>query len=195
VTAALGDNEFSTLFLNVQRSARRLENRNRYDVDYETPEREAFLAGERPSERPVRHNAWDRNLQHKTGIGVRFERVRIMDEPLTPYNRFMIWGNAQNRRNGEDIRYLTRSRANELALPDHDFWVLDSTQLVLMRFTADDRPLGHELITDPELIARHEHWIDQAMAYSIPWTDYVAEDPTRVEPPVRITSEVTVGGM
>nr|WP_156935480.1 DUF6879 family protein [Pseudonocardia spinosispora] len=118
-----------------------------------------------------------------------------MDEPLTPYNRYMIWTNAQNERNGEDIRYLCRSRANELELPDHDFWVFDSTHLLLMRFTANDRPLGHDLISDPALIARHEAWLDLALAQATPWKDYVAEDPTRTEPPIRLQPGVTTGGM
>jgi hypothetical protein len=192
--AALTDDEFAELFRGIQRSARRLENRGRYDVSYETPEREAFLAGERPPERPIRHSEWDRNVRDKTTAGARFERVRIMDEPLTPYNRFMIWSNAQNSRNGEDIRYLTRDRANELNLPDHDFWVFDSAALVLMRFTADDRSIGHDLITDPETIARHQAWIDLAATNATPWRDYLAEDPTRAEPPIRLRPEVTAGG-
>jgi hypothetical protein len=117
-----------------------------------------------------------------------------MDDPLTPYNRFMIWSNAQNQRNGEDIRYLCRSRANELALPDHDFWVFDSARLLLMPFTSDDRLLATQIVTDPELVARHEAWIDLAMAHATRWVDYVAEDPTRTEPPIRLTPEVTAGG-
>jgi hypothetical protein len=63
-----------------------------------------------------------------------------------------------------------------------------------MRFTDDDRSLGHELVTDPGLIARHEGWIDLAMAHATRWTDYVAEDSTRTEPPIRLRPEVTTGG-
>ena len=192
--ATITHGEFRDLFSAVRRSARRLENRNRYDVAAEAPDREAFLAGELPSVRPVRNIDWDMNLKRKTAAGVRFERVRVTDVPLSPYNRFMIWSNAQNARNGEDIRYLTRSRANQLDLPDHDFWVFDSAQLVLMPFTADDRLHEPELLTDPALVARHEAWIDLAMAHATPWQDYLAEDPTRAEPPIRLRPEETTGG-
>lgn len=191
----LTDEEFFRLFFDVKRSARRLENRRRYDVDTETPLREAFLNGQAPPTRPATWNEWHLNVREKTGSGVRFERVRVMDEPLTPYNRFMIYTNRQNDASGEDIRYLARSGANELDLPDHDFWVFDSTQIVLMRFTADDRWLPPDLIIDPQLVARHEAWIDLAMAHATPWKDYVAEDPTRAEPPVRPSREVTAGGL
>lgn len=88
----------------------------------------------------------------------------------------------------------SHTAANDLDLPDHDFWVFDSTQLVLMRFTADDRSLGHDLVTDPVSIARHEAWIDLAMSHATPWQDYLAEDRTRAEPPIRLRPEVTTGG-
>ncbi len=92
-------------------------------------------------------------------------------------------GNRGNAEGGEDIRYLLQSRAHELDLPDHDFWVFDSEILVLMRFTGDDRPLPHEVVTDPELVARHEAWIDLAMQHATPYGEYLAQDPTREDPP------------
>jgi hypothetical protein len=84
--------------------------------------------------------------------------------------------------------------ANELDLPDHDFWVFDSTTLLLFRWTADDRWLAPDVITDPELVARHEAWIDLAMARATRYRDYIAEDPTREVPPIRLAGEVTAGG-
>lgn len=118
--------------------------------------------------------------------GARMERVRVVPESLIPYLRFEIRGNHGNRGNAEaseDIRYLLQARAHELDLPDHYFWVFDSEILVLMRFTGDDRPLPHEVVTDPELVTRHEAWIDLAMQHATPYAEYLAQDPTREEPP------------
>ena len=42
--------------------------------------------------------------------------------------------------------------------------------------------LDHELVTDPELVARHERWIDLAMAHATPYVEYLAQDPTRELP-------------
>jgi hypothetical protein len=89
---------------------------------------------------------------------------------------------------GEDIRFLTRAAAAALDLPDHDFWVFDSARLVELRFTGDDRPLDHDLVTDPDLVARHGAWFERAFAAAVPWADYLAEDPSREEPPVRMAS-------
>jgi hypothetical protein len=115
-----------------------------------------------------------------------FRRVRVMDEPLTDYNRFMIWTARRNVAAGESIRFLAMADANKLDLPDHDFWVFDSSRLVELRFTDDGRPLGHDLITDAEIVARHEEWINRAFAAATPYVDYLAEDPTRAWPPVRL---------
>src|SRR5262249_46981273 len=81
--------------------------------------------------------------------GRRYQRVRIVPEPLTDYLRYALRGTRQTVEAGEDIRYLPQARANELDLPDHDYWLFDDTRLALLHFTADDRPLGATLSTEP----------------------------------------------
>jgi hypothetical protein len=193
--AKLSAPEFDALFTGFERSARRWETRSRYDVEQERSELRKFLAGELPAQY-VRTYAewWAENMRRKTAAGQRFERVRVMDDPLTDYNRYMVYACRSANGNGEDARFITRERAIELDLPDHDFWVFDSAVLVLMRFTADDRSLGHDVITEPELVTRHEAWIDLAMAHATPYRDYISEDPTREVPPIRLAGEVPAGG-
>jgi hypothetical protein len=111
-----------------------------------------------------------------------------MEEQLTDYNRYMVYCARASVHHGEDIRFLTRPAAVALDLPDHDFWVFDSARLVELRFTGDDRPLDHDLITDPDVVARHEAWFEQAFAAAVPWADYLAEDRTREDPPARSRS-------
>ena len=43
------------------------------------------------------------------------------------------WRTAEHRP-GEDIRFLPRSRAADLVLPDHEFWIFDDTCVYLMHF-------------------------------------------------------------
>lgn len=52
--------------------------------------------------------------------------------------------------------------------------------------TDHGRPLLHDLVTDPEIVARHEAWILRALEAATPFAAYVAEDPTRARPPVRL---------
>lgn len=177
---------FMEQFDTVERSALRLESRPSTDIEEERSELQAFLAGELPEAREWTPDAWTTMVTLRTSSGAVFRRVRVMDQPLTDYNRYMIYCGRRSVSIGEDVRYLPRTEANALDLPDHDFWVFDSTRLVELRFTADNRPLGHDLISDPVVAARHEDWIHRASAVATPWADYVAEDPTRAWPPVRV---------
>ena len=106
----------------------------------------------------------------------------MVPERLTEYLRFELWLAQFNVGAGEDVRYLTQDQANPLDLPAHDFWVLDGERLALLYFTADDRLLGAELITDLVVVARHERWMDQAHPAGIPYRDYLAADPGRDRP-------------
>jgi hypothetical protein len=178
--------EFFELFQRFTRSARRLESRSHSYVEEEQPRYRAFLAGELPETCGGEASAWTEMVSRQTAAGRPFQRVRVMDQPLSDYNRYLLYRTPYNLAAGEDIRYLDRDQANRLDLPDHDFWVFDSEIVCLLRFTADGRPIGHDVIADRELAARHEEWILRAREAAVAYDEYVAADPTRVLPPVRV---------
>ena len=177
---------FQELFRSAERSMLRLENRRHTDVADERAQLRAFLAGELPEVREREPDSWSEMVARHVTAGRPFRRVRVVDDPLTDYNRYMIYTGCYNVTVGEDIRYLPRVEANRLDLPDHDFWVIDSVRMIELRFTDDGRPLGHDLIVQRELVARHEEWILRALEAATPSTDYVAEDPSRAWPPIRL---------
>lgn len=187
----LSDDAFNALFVSAEVSVLRLESRRHTDIPGERADLEAFLAGELPEVRQWEHNWFTRMVSSHAEAGRPFRRVRVMDDPLTDYNRFMIYTGSRNVAVGEDIRYLSRAAANALDLPDHDFWVFDSARLAELRFTDDGRFIGQDLITDPAIVARHEEWIQQGLAAATPATAYVAEDPTRAWPPIRVVAKGT----
>lgn len=182
----LSPEEFLAHFDSAERSVSRLESRGHTDVPDERPEVRAFLLGELPELGERESSEWTRMVDRHRLAGRPFRRVRVMDEPLTDYNRFMVHCGYGSAAIGEDVRYLARAEANAMDLPDHDFWVFDTARMIELRFTADGRPLQHDLITQPEVVARHEAWFQQAFAAATPFADYVAQDPTRAWPPVRL---------
>ncbi len=186
MSGVLTNGGFQAQFERFERSALRLEMRRHTDIPDERPEFRAFLAGELPEEREWEQDWWTEMTTRHAAAGHEFRRVRVMDDPLTDYNRYMIYTGHRNVTLGEDIRYLARAEANALDLPDHDFWVFDSARLVELRFTEDGRFIGQDLIVDPAIVARHEEWIRRGLAAATPAADYVAEDPTRAWPPIRL---------
>ncbi len=107
----------------------------------------------------------------------RFSRVRVVDLPMSEYNRFSFALSRHNVAAGEDIRYLDRKEA--AGLPDHDYWLFDSSSLLIMRFDESDRFAGGEAVDDPAVIVRHCYWRDAAWYKAVRRDDFAAEPSVR----------------
>ncbi|MFC4500458.1 MULTISPECIES: DUF6879 family protein [Streptomyces] len=130
----------SHFFRDFKHTAWRLETRRGYASDRSSPKWGRFLAGEDISRDS--DNTWRENVRAQTALGKRFERVRLVDEPLTQGQEFLLASAPGNVAAGEDIRNLTRSRAEGLRLPEYDFWLFDSRVVARFIFDDDDTTLG-----------------------------------------------------
>ncbi|MBD0746428.1 DUF6879 family protein [Streptomyces sp. CBMA152] len=139
--------EAAHLFEDFEHTAWRLETRRGYASDRHSPNWQRWLRGEdvgQDAQRP-----WLRNIAAQTSAGKRIERVRLVDDPPTEGQRFLLARAPANVAAGEDIRNLYRADAERLGLPDFDFWLFDSR--ILMRFAFDDHDttLGVHLSEEP----------------------------------------------
>lgn len=146
---------FSDLFRLAERSAVHLEMRDTYMES--DPSYQAWQAGERnrveDNDPAVR--TWLRLMAEVTGRGVRVRRARICSVPESDYIRFEHHVTDANVRAGEEVRWLPRRRASDLALPGNDFWVFDDRLVVFLHFSGDGElsPQGdEERTTDPALV-------------------------------------------
>lgn len=99
--------------------------------------------------------------------------MRLIDEPATDGQRFLLASAPGNVAAGEDIRYLTRTQAEQLRLPDYDFWLFDSRILARFAFDADDTTLGVYVTEDPAEVlaacqARDAAWHHAARTTDMP---------------------------
>lgn len=162
--------EFLRLTQGFEHTAFRLETRDRYVDDEEREPVRRFLAGEAPDD--AWFMDWHDAVQRLSAGGRRMERVRVVSEPHSDYTRFgMDLAARLNVPAGEDIRYLTRGKAEELGLPGEDFWLLDSMRALVLHFHGDMLQ-GAELVTDPVEVVRRAHWRDAAWHYAIPLDRY-----------------------
>ncbi len=169
---------FSALFQSFSHSAQRLETRDRYAGDQALFEQ--WQRGE--LDEPAladKVTAWLDAVRATTTAGGRYERVRVVSEPPTDYQRFALATCRASTAAGEDIRYLNRELATTHDLPAHDFWLFDGERLALLYFTADDRLLGAQVVTEPAVVTQHQQWFDAAFSVATPYAAYVAEDPSR----------------
>ncbi|MET7453943.1 DUF6879 family protein [Streptomyces sp. NPDC005574] len=158
--------DFAGMFSKVKHSAWRLETRRRYASDEATDTYQQFTAGE-----PVTwdlDDEWCRGRREQAALGKRFERVRILDEPPTEGQRYLLDNARRNAAVGEDIRVLGRSEAGELQLPHTDFWIFDSRVVALLHFDDGDEITQVELITDPVDVLRYMQAREAAWHHAVP---------------------------
>lgn len=163
--------EFGELFATFRQSAWRWESQGTYREPYESVALARFLRGEELDTSYLQ--GWLDDVRAATRAGRRFERVRLLTEPLTDYLRFELAVTLANVAAGEDIRVLPPDAGALLGLPDHDFWIFDDREVATLKFGPDGL-LGAEIDDDPATLARHRQWRDLAWSEAIPFETYWA---------------------
>ncbi|MFC8724296.1 DUF6879 family protein [Streptomyces bacillaris] len=139
--------EITHLFTSFEHTAFRLETRRGYATDRAGDRYKAFMRGVDPQ--PVLDNPWNTNVREKAAQGARFSRVRIVDDPPTDGQRFLMASASSNLAAGEDIRVLSRFVAQSVELPDYDFWLFDSRLVARFHIDETDTTVGVEVTEDP----------------------------------------------
>ncbi|MGW0913261.1 DUF6879 family protein [Streptomyces sp. NPDC002784] len=138
---------FSDLLAACTRSAVHLEMRDSYAVDYEKGPFADWRAGYRhdPEDRNSWWRPWLDLVQETVNRGVVIRRARIVSEPASEYTRFLYDGTFTNVAAGEEVRWLPRRRASDIALPGNDFWLFDGRVVRWNHFSGDGASLGGEV--------------------------------------------------
>ena len=164
----ISEKEFSALLRSFERDAFHFEAQPAYALDYEREEFERFLKGRpRAPDEIGWWKPWLDRMRQYAAEGRRVSRVRIVDEPPTDYQRWLLWAVPWHAETGEDIRYMPRSRAERTGLPlDADWWLLDGERVIVTRFTDGGEIREKILITDPNDVGEYEFWRLTAVAHS-----------------------------
>ncbi|QTZ96232.1 DUF6879 family protein [Streptomyces auratus] len=163
--------EFGRLFTTFKHTAWRLETRRRYASDEDTETYAQFTRGE-PVVWDGVDTEWCAKRREQSALGKRFERVRIVDSPPTTGQLYLLDNAKRNSAVGEDIRNISRADAEQLQLPDEDFWLFDSRLVALLNFDDSDNLIDVELITEPAAVNRYAQARDAAWHYAIPYQQF-----------------------
>ncbi|MFF4951560.1 DUF6879 family protein [Streptomyces chattanoogensis] len=165
---------FGQLFTTLEHTAWRLETRGRYASDESTETYAQFTRGE-----PVMWDGldaeWCANRREQSALGKRFERVRIVDNPPTTGQLYLLDNAKRNSAVGEDIRSLWRSDADHLRLPAEDFWIFDSRLVARLNFDDNDNLVDVELVTEPADVLRYAQVRDAAWHHAVPFQQFAAQ--------------------
>lgn len=168
----LSETELGDLLSGFSTSAFRFELRERYNSTVGVEPFRKWLAGE-PDDYAW-HRSWMKRISRDADAGKTWQRVRIVSVPLSEYTRYGIEVARLSVQAGEDIRYLRRDLAEQLGLAPYDAWLLDDSRLIWLHFDeTDDTFAGAELVTEPEVLARHLKWRALALEHAQPLEVFV----------------------
>jgi len=140
--------DLAELFGSCTRSAVHLEMRDGYPLD--DPMLDEWRSGHRhdPANPASWWRPWLEIVQAARRRGVAVRRARIVSEPISEYIRFEYDVTFMNIFAGEDIRWLPRRCATNIALPGNDFWVFDDDVLIVNHFAGNGDKVSAELVDD-----------------------------------------------
>lgn len=174
----IGLAEFAGLFGKFEHTAWRLETRRRYASDEAGDGWKQFIETGTVTEdwsEGTSVSAFRATIRTQRAQAKRIERVRIVDQPSTTGQRYLLEGAKWNIESGEDIRNMWRADADRLRLPAEDFWLFDSRLIALLRFDDDDNLTHVDLITEPAEVVRCCMVRDAAWHHAVPWKRFTAE--------------------
>ncbi|MFF0488215.1 DUF6879 family protein [Nocardia sp. NPDC004068] len=149
-----------------------LEVRDTYAVPAESEPLRRFLAGEpRLSEPDEYWEAWAEAVKDATARGVTVRRVRVVTEPLSDYQRWLLTETDDNIEAGEDIRYIARHLVREV--PADDAWVIDKTTVGFNLVDSTGKPAGAAVTTDPAVCGLYREAIERLWSLATPFAAYV----------------------
>jgi hypothetical protein len=161
---------FEELFASTSYTAVHLEMRDAY-----VPNDPSFIAwkGGPPFDRSERESGWRSIISSAVARGIVVRRARIVSEPVTDYIRYEYDVTAStNIAGGEQVRWLPRRRASDLALPGNDYWLFDDHTIRFHFFAGDGEITGEQLCTDPAAIRLCASAFEAVWERAIPHEDY-----------------------
>lgn len=163
---------FAELLGACEHSAIHLELR---DVYAPTPRFEAWRRGERIDwdNRASWWHPYDQLIADAVARGVEVRRARIVSEPVSEYIRWEHYVTHANVTAGEQVRWLPRRHATELALPGNDFWVLDDRLARVHHFDGDGGLVEDEITENPALVKHLARAFENVWERAVPHEQYL----------------------
>ncbi|MDV9169753.1 hypothetical protein R6V09_06335 [Streptomyces sp. W16] len=165
---------FAELLDGARRSAVHLEMRDAYGVAGEADDFGRWQeTGERDTDPESPYwGSWTSLIRRTVARGVVVRRARIVSEPVSDYIRYEHAGTPVNIEAGEQVRWLPRRQASDIALPGNDFWLLDGRLIRWNHFTGGGASGGGEISEDPAAAKLCAEAFEAVWERAIPHEDY-----------------------
>ena len=157
-------------FTTFRREAIHLEMRDAYGTEAELPHLRKWLNGE-PDDTDWLQ-PWFATVRTGTSAGKIFRRARIVSEPVTDYQRWILKDSYLFVEAGEDIRWVPRRLVSTTALPGNDFWLFDDELVVFLIFAGNGLVVDRLATTDANAVTFCRSAFEAVWKLSTPDSDY-----------------------
>ncbi|TQS44324.1 DUF6879 family protein [Cryptosporangium phraense] len=155
-------------------SALRIEARQQYVNDEDADAIAAWKPG-RPA-RPgfsVRTSEWAAHLARTSLDGKRWQRLRIVELPVTPYTAWEVAAYQESAVLGEEIRLLVGPSSHA-----EDLWIFDGETdhpaVVVVHYDPEGRYVDDQVVADSRLVQTYVHAAARAWGEATPLNDFIA---------------------
>lgn len=162
--------EFDALFTTFKWEALHLEMRDSYGTAAEIPHLRKWEAGELDDADWLQ--PWFDLVRAGTRSGKMFRRARIVSEPISHYQKWVLKDTYLYVEAGEDIRWVPRSRVSMVALPGNDFWLFDDEVVVFLIFAASGLVVDRQKTTERSAIKLCRTSFEEVWKLAIPNSEY-----------------------
>jgi hypothetical protein len=162
--------DLRALFTSFKREALHLEMRDSYGTAAELPHLRKWELGE-PDDTDWLE-PWFATVRTATEAGKLFRRARVVSEPVSDYQRWVLKDTHLFVEAGEDIRWVPRERVSAVALPGNDFWLFDDELVVFLIFAGNGLVVDRLSTTDGSAIDLCRSAFESVWKLSIPNSEY-----------------------
>ncbi len=181
-TLPLTGDEFNALFDRFRYTVVRLEALPVYDVSEEHESIQAWRRGEPRPERSVRTSPWLARIAATTAVEhKRWQRVRVISEPPTEYERYELDAYVESQAAGEQILIAPRGAALDAVDGDlgQDVWLFDEGEpetsfAAVMLYGPTGQWIGVENVSDAAVLVAISERISAVREVAEPLNAYLA---------------------
>jgi hypothetical protein len=163
--------DLSQLCRGIQKSFVHLETRDTYGTEVEQPHWARWRRGEPDDFAWL--GWWLEMLEGHSAAGRTCRRLRIVSEPLSEYQRWILSFAAAFVDAGEDIRYVARHRLSTVVLPGSgDFYVFDDAFVLFLHYAGDGTNTSFDISEDAQTVETCQQAFESAWDLATPLHDY-----------------------
>jgi hypothetical protein len=163
--------ELRELCSGIKRSFVHLETRDSYGTEVELPHMAKWRRGE-PDDY-VWLGWWLEMLRSHRQAGRTCRRARVVSEPVSDYQQWILSHIDLFIEAGEDIRYLARPSLKTVALPGSgDFYVFDHQLVLFLHYAGNGTNASFEITDDPQIVRVCEDAFEAVWGLAPSFRDY-----------------------